>query len=74
MRRSLPRCAWPAVVALLMIAAAEAHSQSPRPRQGGLKVGELAPDFSVKDVRGEQAVRLSDLKGKPAVLIFGSCT
>ena len=46
----------------------------PRPRQGELKVGDAAPDFTVKDVRGKQAVKLSDLRGKPVVLIFGSCT
>ena len=46
----------------------------PRPREGELKVGDAAPDFTVKDVRGKQAVKLSDLRGKPVVLIFGSCT
>ena len=45
-----------------------------RPRQGDLKVGDAAPDFMLKDVQGKQAVTLSDLKGKPVVLIFGSCT
>ena len=49
-------------------------AQSPRPRQGDLKVGDAAPDFTVKDVRGKKAVKLSDLKGRPVVLIFGSCT
>jgi cytochrome oxidase Cu insertion factor (SCO1/SenC/PrrC family) len=51
-----------------------ARAQSPRPRQGELKVGDAAPDFTLKDVQGKKAVKLSDLKGKPAVLIFGSCT
>ena len=51
-----------------------AWAQSPRPRQGDLKVGDAAPDFTVKDVQGKKAVTLSELKGKPVVLIFGSCT
>ena len=49
-------------------------AQPPRPRQGDLQTGEVAPDFFVKDVQGKESVRLSDLKGKPVVLIFGSCT
>jgi peroxiredoxin len=49
-------------------------AQSPRPRQGNLNVGDAAPDFTVKDVQGKRAVKLSDLQGKPVVLIFGSCT
>ena len=49
-------------------------AQSQRPRDGNLKVGELAPDFTVKDVDAKKTVKLSDLKGKPVVLIFGSCT
>ena len=44
------------------------------PREGDLKVGSAAPDFTVKDVKAERTVKLSDLKGKPVVLIFGSCT
>jgi cytochrome oxidase Cu insertion factor (SCO1/SenC/PrrC family) len=46
----------------------------PRAREGALKVGDAAPDFTVKDMRKERTVRLSDLKGKPVVLFFGSCT
>ena len=38
------------------------------------KVGELAPDFELRDSRGENPLRLSDLKGQPVVLIFGSFT
>jgi glutathione peroxidase-family protein len=59
---------------LLSIVTVSAWAQSPRPRQGDLKVGDAAPDFTVKDVQGKQSVKLSDLKGKPVVLIFGSCT
>src|SRR5947199_178019 len=46
----------------------------PRGQQGNLKVGDAAPAFTVKDVDGKVATTLSDLKGKPVVLIFGSCT
>jgi cytochrome oxidase Cu insertion factor (SCO1/SenC/PrrC family) len=59
---------------LLSIVTVSAWAQSSRPRQGDLKIGDAAPDFTVKDVQGKQSVKLSDLKGKPVVLIFGSCT
>ena len=52
----------------------DASAETPRPRQGDLKVGDQAPDFTVQDVEGEQTVKLSKLRGKPVVLIFGSCT
>ena len=39
------------------------------------KVGDIAPDFEVHDVNGENPVRLSDFQGqKPVALIFGSYT
>jgi peroxiredoxin len=39
------------------------------------KVGELAPDFELCDSRGENPMRLSDLRGQqPVALIFGSFT
>ena len=39
------------------------------------KVGDMAIDFELRDVDGENPVRLSDFKGKkPVVLIFGSFT
>jgi cytochrome oxidase Cu insertion factor (SCO1/SenC/PrrC family) len=44
------------------------------PQQGSLKVGDVAPDFTIKDVDGKDTMKLSALKGKPVVLIFGSCT
>ena len=44
----------------------DAHA--PRP-------GDLAPDFELRDVNGENPVRLSDYRGKkPVALIFGSFT
>ncbi len=39
------------------------------------KVGDRAPDFTLRDVRGEEAVRLADFAGrKPVALVFGSFT
>lgn len=39
------------------------------------KVGDVAPDFELRDVNGENAVRLSDFRGKkPVALVFGSFT
>lgn len=39
------------------------------------KVGDLAPDFELRDVKGENPLRLSDFRGeKPVALIFGSYT
>jgi len=51
-----------------------ATTQQPQRREGALKVGDVAPDFSIKDVEGKSTTKLSELKGKPVVLIFGSCT
>lgn len=39
------------------------------------KVGDKAPDFELRDIQGENPIRLSDFQGKkPVVLIFGSFT
>ncbi len=39
------------------------------------KAGEVAPDFELRDVNNENAVRLSDFRGKkPVALVFGSFT
>lgn len=39
------------------------------------KAGDVAPDFELHDVNGENSVRLSDFQGrKPVALIFGSFT
>ncbi len=39
------------------------------------KAGDVAPDFELHDVNGENPVRLSDFQGqKPVALIFGSYT
>lgn len=45
------------------------------PREGSLKVGDAAPDFTLSDREGKKTVRLSAFQGKrPVVLIFGSYT
>ena len=62
-----------AVVAVALVTVA-GWSQNLKPREGTLKVGDTAPDFAVKDLEGKNEVKLSDLKGKPVVLVFGSCT
>lgn len=39
------------------------------------KVGDLAPDFELFDIHGENPVRLSTFRGeKPVALVFGSFT
>ncbi|HKX29909.1 MAG TPA: hypothetical protein VJ302_19620 [Blastocatellia bacterium] len=44
-------------------------------RSGTLKVGDAAPDFSLRTHDGNSSVQLSALKGqKPVVLVFGSYT
>ncbi len=37
----------------------------------GIRSGEIAPDFELPRVGGDR-VRLSDLRGKPVILHFGS--
>lgn len=48
--------------------------ERPLIRQGNLTEGEAAPDFYLHDLANTNSVNLSHLKGKPVVLIFGSCT
>ena len=43
-------------------------------RQGALQVGDAAPDFDLATADKTSRVRLSALRGKPAVLVFGSYT
>ncbi len=39
------------------------------------KLGELAPDFQLRDATGEHNVQLSEFRGRePVALIFGSFT
>jgi hypothetical protein len=43
-------------------------------RAGALKVGDIAPDFSLGTRDRASRVRLTDLRGRPVVLVFGSYT
>jgi AhpC/TSA family protein len=43
-------------------------------RGGDLRVGDTAPDFSLPRSDKSGDVRLSSLRGKPVVLVFGSYT
>lgn len=42
--------------------------------RGTLVVGDPAPDFTLADENGAGEMSLSALRGKPVVLVFGSCT
>ena len=46
----------------------------PARNQGMLRNGDDAPDFSLRTFDGTQLVTLSEFRGKPVVLVFGSCT
>lgn len=42
---------------------------------GAPKPEDVAPDFELRDVKGENPVRLSDFRGwRPVALVFGSFT
>ncbi len=43
-------------------------------RGGSLEPGDPAPDFSLATLNRQSRVRLSDLRGRPVVLVFGSYT
>ncbi|NQT54514.1 redoxin domain-containing protein [bacterium] len=54
---------------------ARAGARRNRPCEGSLKVGDPAPDFTLKQLDGKGTVALSSLRGKrPVVLVFGSYT
>ena len=39
------------------------------------KAGDVAPDFELRDIQGENPVRLSGFRGqRPVALVFGSFT
>ena len=45
-----------------------------RAQAGYLNLGDRAPDFTLATRDGASRVRLSDLRGRPVVLVFGSYT
>jgi hypothetical protein len=45
-----------------------------RARAGSLAVGDAAPDFALSKLDKSGQVKLSDLRGKPVLLVFGSYT
>ncbi len=45
-----------------------------RSRAGGLQIGESAPDFELPLLDKSRQVKLSELRGKPVLLVFGSYT
>ena len=54
---------------LMLLLAASARAQRlPKPQVASAE-GKLAPDFTLKDQRGKP-LRLSSLRGKPALVIF----
>jgi len=70
------------VLLALLLAAAPALAQRNEGRRAGdqrvdskLRVGDPAPDFTLKTKDGSRQVQLSSFKGKrPVVLVFGSYT
>jgi cytochrome oxidase Cu insertion factor (SCO1/SenC/PrrC family) len=60
--------------AFLAVSSLSAQSPHRRPVEGKLKVSDMAPPLSAVELHSGQEVRLADLRGKPVVLIFGSCT
>ena len=62
------------LAAALAVGLAQEPAKKRMPMQGTLKVGDPAPEFELADADGKNKVKLADLKGKPIVLVFGSCT
>lgn len=62
------------LIAALLLGGSTAGAQSPAPPEGGLKVGDLAPDFTLpgatKDGTLPNPIHLADLRGQTVVLAF----
>ena len=63
-----------AVATGVLLATIAVAADPPRPRAGSLKVGDAAPTLAADLLGSSDSVKLADLRGKPVVLIFGSCT
>jgi cytochrome oxidase Cu insertion factor (SCO1/SenC/PrrC family) len=73
----MTRLALAAVLTVTLGALTQPRSPAadpPRPRAGTLAVGDPAPDLAADLLGQSKSVKLADLRGKPVVLIFGSCT
>jgi hypothetical protein len=57
-----------------LLAATVVAAEPPQPKVGSLKVGDSAPSVAADLLGQSKSVKLADLRGKPTVLVFGSCT
>jgi len=63
-----------AVLTMILVIVSITQADPPKQREASLKVGDAVPALTFEDLNAKNKVKLSDLKGKPTVLIFGSCT
>ena len=56
------------LVLALVLGAVCTYGQQPAPLKTSLKVGDLAPDFTLKD-QDRKDVKLSDFRGKQSVVL-----
>lgn len=63
-----------AIGAALLAGILPETARAQQPREGSLKVGDPAPLFTLRGLEPDAEIKLEALKGKPVVLVFGSCT
>jgi hypothetical protein len=63
-----------AIGAALLAGILPKSARAQQPREGTLKVGDPAPPFALQGLKPDTEIKLEALKGKPVVLVFGSCT